>query len=351
MRGVMIWLVFCLFAVVRAERGPSNAEMEKRLKIVVEGLSRIVNTDGMEGSSVVDTFQPMIDKVDQLLKEVDQNKISEQEKSKKLSEMMHTVAGWRKELNKQETDLNNDDDAQNASLLIAVLNNKKDKPMEEQMKVLTAPDFSHLAVVKEILAKKDNKTPLVMQVGAWLDKHPIPVSKPKTLPKGPMAGILEHLEERMSILRAHRRLAEKREAKRQEAFQNMLTQKQWTKEQKLQLKFMSGSQHRAFEKTQAMEKIELDQLNKAVRAIKHGDMKGLELARDALTAHMERMVKAQKAKSGNFLHLMQMSTTLLSPGDFSCPYCGAQCIEKCRADGKSYVNCLSFCVSFDAKSK
>merc|ERR1712187_1081255 len=57
------------------------------------------------------------------------------------------------------------------SLLMGVLMNKKDSPMEEQLNILKPEDFYGLDVSKELLKKHNNKTALYVQAAQYLDTH------------------------------------------------------------------------------------------------------------------------------------------------------------------------------------
>merc|ERR1719194_56043 len=67
------------------------------------------------------------------------------------------------------------------------------------------------------------------------------------------------------------------------------------------------------------------------------DVKGLIEAKQA----MQEQMQALQESEGQFLHFLQTA----APG-FSCPYCGAQCIEKCRTtEHKSMSGCLTECLA------
>jgi hypothetical protein len=64
----------------------------------------------------------------------------------------------------------------------------------------------------------------------------------------------------------------------------------------------------------------------------------LSKAQAALKASM----KAMQAKTGNFLHLLQLGHRLQSR---DCPFCVAQCLEKCHTAGSPYTQCLTSCAN------
>jgi len=77
-----------------------------------------------------------------------------------LEEVMGSVTGLVKDLNKQQSRLMQENEEQQDSLLLGVLMTKKGEPMDSQLEILKASDFAGLAVTKAILAERDLKTPL-----------------------------------------------------------------------------------------------------------------------------------------------------------------------------------------------
>lgn len=51
---------------------------------------------------------------------------------------------------------------------------------------------------------------------------------------------------------------------------------------------------------------------------------------------MEQM----KNHNSGFLVLLSMGSELMAS---DCPYCVAQCVDKCHQDGKPYTTCLTTC--------
>merc|ERR1719263_1935505 len=92
------------------------------------------------------------------------------------------------------------------------------------------------------------------------------------------------------------------------------------KNQSMQVKYLKHREERKLDKELAIEKKTVAALGTAMEDIKKKDMKGLKEAKEAL----QESVKALEESEGQFLHFLQIE----APG-FSCPYCGAQCIENC----------------------
>lgn len=99
---------------------------------------------------------------------------------------------------------------------------------------------------------------------------------------------------------------------------------------------MEKKERRDFEKQAAMSKHDIQSLKTAISAVEKGDMKALMTAKTALSSSL----KAMEAKSGGFLYLIQLGHRATNR---DCPFCAAQCFDKCHAAGKSYVQCLTDC--------
>merc|ERR1719293_236566 len=96
---------------------------------------------------------------------------SDKKSLEQLEEVMGSVTGLVKDLNKQQMRLMQEGEEQRESLLLGVLMAQKGEPMDKQLEVLGAPDFAGLAASKAVLARRDMKTPLFQQVANFLDAH------------------------------------------------------------------------------------------------------------------------------------------------------------------------------------
>merc|ERR1719230_420005 len=95
------------------------------------------------------------------------------------------------------------------------------------------------------------------------------------------------------------------------------------------LKRIAKREERQFKKWYAMEHRDLTSMRQAVDAVKRGDMKQLAKVQEAIKASLKQM----QSQSGNFLHLLQLGHRVLRK---DCPYCAAQCLDKCHSSGGSY---------------
>merc|ERR1711924_267671 len=88
-----------------------------------------------------------------------------------------------------------------------------------------------------------------------------------------------------------------------------------------------------YKKSMAQSKHDIENMKAAAAAIRSGDVKALDRARAALTKSLEAM----KNKNSGMLVFLQQGNTLF---ESDCPYCVAQCVEKCHNKGEPYVSCL-----------
>merc|ERR1719456_463734 len=109
-----------------------------------------------------------------------------------------------------------------------------------------------------------------------------------------------------------------------------------TPEAKHKVELLKKRQERQFKKSTAFARHDLEGMKAAVAALKQGDLKALEKDQGAL----QESLRSMKAKTGNFLHLIQLGHRVMRR---DCPFCAAQCVDKCHQEGKSYSTCLTVC--------
>lgn len=245
----------------------------------------------------------------------------------------------------EQTQLMLEGQEQQQSLLLGVLMQRQKDPMNKQLEVLQSDDFKSLPVVVAVLAGKDRKTPLFQQVAAYLDAHspakPAEPQIPEKLKKGkdgkpdvtPLVMALEARVEKMED--SERRMEEHHDEEMRELDRVALEKKNNTRVVH-QIKHMRKSDERNFIKESALAKRDIQTMKSAIEAVKKGDLSGLAKAQQALGKSME----VAKARQGKFLVLVQL---VHQAEAFDCPYCVAQCVDKCHNDGKPYTTCLTDC--------
>jgi len=254
---------------------------------------------------------------------------------KKLRNAEAGIADLTSALSQQQAALMHQGAEEEASLLLGVLMARKGESFEKQLEVLQSPDFRNLAVSKDLLAKMDKTTPLVQQVAAWMDKH----SDKKTVAAADekatkLSKTLLYFSKRVETL--------KREGERMKKVHDMSVSrieeliKNSLKNEKHKYELLKRRSDRQYRKNSAVQASQLKMMENVVTALRRGDVSALRQAQEALQASM----RAMKQQTGNFLHLLQLGHRLASQ---DCPYCAAQCIDKCHNEGKAFSECLTVC--------
>lgn len=324
----------------------------QKLVAVEKGLSEIVK----HSASLDDLVKPMVAEVQAAIA------------SKKEPECQKVLAKfpeWRKEMSKRQSDLENAGDSERTSLLVSVLQNRQGEAVEDQLDVVESADFHGLPVVDYVVEHSDGKTPLVTLALQFLDeedKAPTNATAPAkeakevrkaALPDSSLTAIIAQLEKHEERAEHTVEMLTHRQQQLKKLFEdNNNKVKAGTGLNTPEGKFLEKKELRKVEKRIATETVTEKALKTAIVDIKKKDVKGLEEAKDALQASMAAMMNEQQATSGDFLKLLQTSAERQPTGSFSCPYCGAQCVEKCRnTEHKSYSACLTECIALNPVSK
>jgi len=326
-------------AATEAEVAALRAKLEK----VAAGLTTMLDPKGpLAHSKVAATMRTFSVELNKVLQET--KDVSEPRKAlQRLQQAQQSVQVLVRDITKQQVQLMKQGDQQEESLLLGVLLTRQHEAMAKQMEVLKSEEFRHLPVVVAVLAANNTATPLYQQVGAYLDAHSSGASavvpKPsKVAGKPDVSGIVTALEARLTKLEAaeSRRdvLHRDQMKKMEEAAIEQDKKKASTLAHRIRL--LKRSEDRKFAKEAALGRKDVMSLKEAVTAIKTGDVKALQKAQSAL----QGLLKVMEAQSGGFLVLIQL--THRAEG-LDCPYCAAQCVEKCHTAGKPYSACLADC--------
>jgi hypothetical protein len=242
----------------------------------------------------------------------------------------------------EQTQLMHEGQEQEQSLLLGVLMNRQKDPMSKQLEVLQSDDFKSLPVVAAVLAAKDGKTPLFQQVAAYLDAHkPADPQIPEKLKKGKdgkpdVAPIVLALEARLEKMEESERRMEEHHDEETKQLDLVAVEKQNNTQLVHQIKRMKKTDDRNFVKDSALAKRDIQTMKSAIESVKKGDTSGLAKAQQAL----EKSMEVAKARQGKFLVFVQL---VHQAEALDCPYCVAQCVDKCHNDGKPYTTCLTDC--------
>eukprot|EP00933_Yihiella_yeosuensis_P012940 TRINITY_DN1223_c0_g1_i3.p1 TRINITY_DN1223_c0_g1~~TRINITY_DN1223_c0_g1_i3.p1 ORF type:complete len:376 (-),score=135.43 TRINITY_DN1223_c0_g1_i3:208-1335(-) len=280
--------------------------------------------------------------------------------AKEMTELNSVQAGVKELQAKivgEQNKLESENVEQAESLLLSVLMQRKDHSIDEQLDIVADPQFKALPIVpmlKEILAKKDAKTPLYVLVGEYLDKHrpqgesivvkkeqkPAPVlaknltpaEKKKQLALG---SIIVSLDERLLAMMKRfqaRKLFEKQSLEKLQIGVNNHDNPTFAK----RFAMIAKAEERKFQKQDAVEIKNIDTMKKAIAAVKAGDVKGLQDAQE----QMKNQIDIENKKKTKFLVLLDY---LHKSTEADCPYCQAQCVDGCHKQGNPYITCLTNC--------
>jgi hypothetical protein len=342
--------------------------LTKKMENVVAGLEKIQKTqgNGPEGpTKFSQILTPFLAGLHTVIDEVKTNKkLGDDEKLVKLKNAEASIAGLTKDMAKRSDELKSEDESEKESLLLGVLMARKGHP-ESQLEVMKADDFKNLACVKYVLQHHDSKKEYTEEVAVYLDgktAKPAPkanvtsvlaVDKKASL-KEVTGMIVAQLEGQLKKMEAHAALEEslhkkvdaehkkihdelEAKDKKQAGLKGADQKKKKQIERAMKTaKRLKKKEDAKYNREHSMIQHDIGSLKSAIEAVKKGDMKALSSAQGAL----EQSMKSMKDNTQEFLHFLQMSTYTREQ---DCPYCKAQCLEKCHADGHSFMECMGQC--------
>jgi len=346
--------------------------LTKKLENVVTGLEKIQKTqgDGPEGPTKFSKIlTPFLAGLHAVIDEVKTDKkLTEDQKLEKLKNAQASIAGLTKDMATRSEELKSEDETEKESLLLGVLMARKGHP-DAQMEVMKADEFKNLACVKYVLEHHDAKKEYAEEVAVYLDgktaKKPVNKSVSAIAKNAATAGdnmnikqvtamIVGQLEGQLNKMTEHMKLQEKLHAKVDAEHKKINDELQAKEKQQAGLKGadqkkkkqiqramktakrLQRKENAEYKREHDMISHDIGSLKSAIEAVKKGDMKALATAQEALQRSMDRM----KAGTQDFLHFLQMSTYTREQ---DCPYCKAQCLEKCHAEGHSFMDCMGQC--------
>mmetsp|Transcript_114399 Transcript_114399/g.198340 ORF Transcript_114399/g.198340 Transcript_114399/m.198340 type:complete len:379 (+) Transcript_114399:98-1234(+) len=332
---------------VKAPAAPANTSVEiaalrAKLTKVSAGLTNMLDakSGSIAGTKVAASMRSFATELGKTLKETEGAK--DASALKRLQDAQAGIHSLVKDMTLQQVRLMKESEEQQRSLLLGVLMTRQGEPMEKQMEVLSSPDFKNLPEVKAVLAANDKKTPLFQQIANYVDKHENRSMIPSTLKmkadgKPDVSPIVNALSHRIQHLEESEKHRAELHAKEMDSMESAAKKKDKENPQLAhRVRLMKKGEDRKFKKEQALAHSDLVSLKAAVAAIQKGDIKALERTQLAL----KRSLQSMQAQSGKFLVLIQMTHRLEG---LDCPYCAAQCVDKCHSEGKSYVTCLTQC--------
>jgi hypothetical protein len=339
------------------------AKLTNKLEHVIAGLDKVYQAQS-EGKNGVSRFgkllKPYLSEMHNVMTAVQTDKkLTEAQKLEKLHNVEASVNGLKTDMGKLTTSLKSEGEAEKESILLGVLMSRKSKSEKEQMEVLESADFKNLDVVKYVLAHRDAKKSLAEQVAARLDAstnvNHTAVKSMAAETEGiakQLTGFLKTMEKHLADqAKLHKKITEEQakslkeyetklkamEGKDKNMHNKTLTDEKSKTSRIIKiLKKRQKKENREYLKEHGMMSKNVDAMKAAIEAVKKGDMAQLAKMQGVLQQSM-------KAMQGNqdFLHFLQLQAW--TDHSKACPYCKAQCLEKCHNGGNSFMQCMTEC--------
>lgn len=325
-------------ATESVQAGDASAREVAQLRAKLGGLAtsfrQMLKKDGqLAHSKVAPALNLFLENLDSALKDTESEK-DPGVAMRKLNAVRSGVGSLMKDLTTRQETLMSENEAQTNSLLLGVLMTKQKAPMAQQLEVLNSKDFRNLSLSKALLANHSSTMPLFAQAAEYLDRHGAHTNASAALElvADRSQNLAASLQKRVDALEREYQVRQQHHNKRMQSLEEAFKANHKDNIAKALLK----REERKFQKWAAVRKHDIDTMKAAVEAVKKGDMKALRKAQDALTDS----IKAMQTQTGGFLYLIQLAHAALQK---DCPYCAAQCVDKCHSDGHSYTQCLSEC--------
>lgn len=365
-------------ASVSEDKHESVDKMRNKLEKIVSGLGSVQNAQ--KNTQFAKMITPYVEKMAKVLDEVhNSSSLSEKEKREKLEHAEDSMNNLANDMASFGQHLIDDQTSEQTSILLGILLSRKNESMDRQMEVLTDKQFEHLDCAKYVLTHKTD-SPLVEQVAAYLDSQkkppeprvptaPIPTlqaiteTKPTESHKAEPANEIDYLKAmNLAVGAIHtfqHDAPEEKENMQLNKLTNVLTKAIETWKAKAKNAKEEGDSDAekavAAHVVESLSKARVDLLKAEVRHLKNvrallksGDVQGMQEALDQ--SHQLRGILDQvfdELQHSGLVHgkkqaLLQFNSFAHSFSE-DCPYCKAQCIEKCHNAGHSFAQCLGTC--------
>lgn len=267
-----------------------------------------------------------------------------QDVTKALGQLLHAQAKIKslvRDITDEQMRLISQGEVSEQNLLLGILLVRQDLPMEQQLQTLERPEFKDLKVAQAVVAARDMETPLFKQVAAYLDGHGKSESSQEASEGRGSDGrsaedIVKKLEERIRSLTVASKVFQHLHAVEMKTLEASAKAKEGRhpEEARKIRKLAKGSQ-KDFVRQLKEKQVDIDNVMASVAAIKHGDLVALHNAEDTL----QNTLAAVKESNGFFSFIEEAHLAFGT----DCPYCAAQCVDRCHTAGRSYVACLAEC--------
>lgn len=308
---------------------------------IATGLEHMLQATGaLAGSKIGPELQLFLGELRRVLKETESMKDTTAAMAK-LNAAKQGIAQLTSDLTHRQEGIMKDEETQKDSLLLGVLMTKQKEPMADQMAILSSEDFKDLPVSAFLLAKHNASQPLFAQAASYLDTHAakgirIQAEDHAASIQRTAAKLETFVESMQKTFDVRSQAHEKRMAEMAAAVKKDTRTSAEGEKARRTTKALEKREARNFKKWAVMQKHDIDAMRSAVAAVKRGDMAALDKAQAALKQSMESM----RNKNAGFLVFLDMGHKLM---ESDCPYCVAQCVDKCHQEGQPYTTCLTTC--------
>jgi hypothetical protein len=312
--------------------------LREQLTRIAGNLGHMLEADGaLSGSKIAPELKTFVSELEKVLR--DTRGIPDQAAFTKLEAAKAGLASLMGDLSARQESIMKEEESQKDSLLLGVLMTHQKSSKDEQLSILSSDDFKDLPVSKALLAHHNTSAPLFGQAAAYLDTHASKgvrvQAKDAEAAKTQIDATAQSLQKFVDSLQKSYDARTKQHTKRMHELDDAKS-KAKTKKDKLVLKSIEKREERNYKKWAGVQKHDIDAMKSAVAAVRRGDLKALDRAQDALKQSMDQM----RSHNSGFLVLLSMGSELMSN---DCPYCVAQCVDKCHQDGQPYTTCLTTC--------
>jgi len=335
-RCVALALLLSSAAALQVAPAPTQKDVDverAKLQKMSTMLGGLLKNDALSKSKVAPALKMFSHNLDSALNET--KSMSKVDAIKKLEAVRASVSGLVGELTKTQEGLMKENFEQQESLLMGVLMTHQKDSREDQMAILKNPEFQGLDVSKALMKSNDTKTPLYILAAQYLDAN--------KNASGVIAKVADHasriqatadsLDKRVASLEKERDAKELRHKSKMDEMTKLASK--GGKEAKIGKAAMKREE-RNFKKWAASQNHDIQSMKEASAAVRSGDTKALNHAMKSLQASLD----ALKNKNSGIVVFLQQANSALEQ---DCPYCAAQCVEKCHNGGNPYTTCLTQC--------
>lgn len=330
-------------AHIAAPMPPTQEEVQAlrgSLEKIADGLEHMLQGNSASGTKIGPELKLFLGELRKVLTETAAMKDTASA-LERLTAAKQGIAQLTTDLAHRQEGIMKEEETQKDSLLLGVLMTRQKEPMADQLAILSSDDFKDLPVSAFLLAKHNATQPLFAQAANYLDTHVAKGIKIRVPSAEDHAERIKRTAANLqSFVDSMQKTLDVRSKAHEKRMQTLSAAVKAAKSQKDQrtMKAIQKREERRFKKWAAVQKHDIDAMKSSVAAVQKGDMGALEKAMAALKQSMAQ----RQNKNSDFLVLLDMGHKLMQK---DCPYCVAQCVDKCHQEGQPYTTCLTTCAT------